>query len=89
MKYDKQDEELAKKEYLSMIDTFSNLEEFSHEWKGHWDDVEKESFTGRMVTIKGDRDKYMKHYLETKEVIENMDSWDRLDEEMEDYYSVD
>ena len=85
MKYDKKDEELAKKEYLSMIDTFSDFEEFGHEWKGHWDDIQKESFSGRIVTIKGDKDKYMRHYLETKKVIEDLDNWDKLDLEMDDY----
>lgn len=85
MKYDKKDEELAKKEYLSMIDTFSDFEEFSHEWKGHWDDIQKESFSGRIVTIKGDKDKYIRHYLETKKVIEDLDNWDKLDLEMDDY----
>ena len=85
MKYDEKDEELAKKEYLSMIDTFSDFEEFSHEWKGHWDDIQKESFSGRIVTIKGDKDKYMRHYLETKKVIEDLDNWDKLDLEMDDY----
>ena len=61
MSWTKQEEELAKKEYLLMIDTLSKNDEFKHDWTCNWDDFEKTSFGKKTQIIKGDKNKYMRY----------------------------
>ena len=77
MKWTKQYEELAKIEYLSMIDTLKNTDEFNGEWKGKWDSFEKETFGGRKAIIKGDKEKYMNYWIENQKIINDND-WDKI-----------
>ena len=57
MSWTKQEEELAKKEYLLMIDTLSKNDEFKHDWTCNWDDFEKTSFGKKSQIIKGDKNR--------------------------------
>ena len=86
MNWTKDEEQSAKKEYLSMIDALTSAEEFEHDWNGHWDDFEKESFGRKKTMVKGDKNKYMKYWLENQSII-NDTNWDKLDDEEwnEDY----
>lgn len=72
MIWDKEEEQIAKEEYLLMVSTLNLEEEFENEWKGHWDDKEVETFAGRISTIKGDRDKYMKYWVQNKIALEDV-----------------
>jgi hypothetical protein len=82
----KQEEELAKKEYLSMIDALKSAEEFEHDWSGNWDDFEKESFGRKKTMVKGDKHKYMKYWLENQDII-NDSEWNKINDndEWENY----
>lgn len=85
MKYTKREEELAKEEYLQMIDTLQNSEEFENEWCGEWDDFAKETFGKKGVLAKGDKNKYMKYWIENQKII-NDDDWARVEKiEYQDY----
>lgn len=77
-----EEEKLAKEEYLLMIDTLRNADEFHNEWVGEWDDFSRESFGKKKRMIKGDRDKYMKYWIEDQKIINDKD-WDKLKDEEE------
>jgi hypothetical protein len=83
MNWTKQEEELAKKEYLSMIDALKASEEFENEWIGEWEDFEKKSFGKKSSKIKGDKHKYMKYWLEDQSLI-NDTNWNKFEEEEQD-----
>jgi hypothetical protein len=74
------EEELAKKEYLSMIDALKSSDEFEHEWSGNWDDSYKEVFGKKKTKVKGDKHKYMKYWLENQSII-NDSNWNKLEED--------
>lgn len=76
MEWTLEDEKQAKKEYLSLIDTLRLEPEFELEWKGFWDDKMIESFTGKMTLIKGDKHKYMRHYIKNNKIFELIDDFD-------------
>lgn len=82
MKWTKDEENAAKKEYLSMIDALKSAEEFEHEWVGEWNDQEKQTFGKKRTKIKGDKHKFMKYWLEDQEII-NDSNWDKIDSEDE------
>lgn len=86
MNYTNKEEELAKQEYLSMIDALKSAEEFEHDWSGNWDDFEKESFGRKKTIIKGDKRKYMKYWLENQAIINDSD-WNKINDndEWENY----
>ena len=71
------EEELAKEEYLSMIDTLRNSEEFENDWTGEWNDFPKESFGKKIKMIKGDKNKFMKYWIENQNIINDLD-WANL-----------
>ena len=77
MNYTEQEEIEAKKEYLLMIGALTSSQEFSNEWAGEWDDFEKQSFGKKSQKIKGDKNKYMKYWLENQEII-NDSEWDKI-----------
>lgn len=80
-----EDEQNAKREYLSMIGALCETEEFEGEWKGEWDSFTKETFDGRKVKVKGDREKYMQYWLQNQSIINDSD-WNKLDDKKEDEY---
>ena len=82
MSWTKQEEELAKKEYLLMIDTLSENDEFKHDWTCNWDDFEKTSFGKKTQIIKGDKNKYMRYWLENQKIINDL-NWNKIEEEDE------
>ena len=82
MSWTKQEEELAKKEYLLMIDTLSKNDEFKHDWTCNWDDFEKISFGKKSQIIKGDKNKYMRYWLENQKIINDL-NWNKIEEEDE------
>lgn len=84
MNWTKQEEELAKKEYLSMIDALKNSDEFENEWIGEWDDFTKTSFGKKSTKVKGDKHKYMKYWLNDQEII-NDSNWNKITEEDDDF----
>lgn len=84
MNWTRQEEELAKKEYLSMIDALKNSDEFENEWLGEWDDFTKASFGKKSIKVKGDKHKYMKYWLENQAII-NDTNWNKLTEEDDDF----
>ena len=67
------EEELAKEEYLSMIDTLRNSEEFENDWTGEWNDFPKESFGKKIKMIKGDKNKFMRYWIENQKIINDLD----------------
>lgn len=77
-KWTNKEEELAKKEYLSMIGALKSSQEFEHEWCGEWDDTEKEVFGKKKSVVKGDKHKYMKYWIENQSII-NDKNWDKLE----------
>lgn len=77
-KWSKKDEEQAKKEYDSMISLFKESDEIGNEWRGHWDSIEKKLFNGKTVVVKGDKDKYMKYWIDNQSIINDTD-WDKID----------
>lgn len=79
MNWTSEDENMAKKEYLSMIGALKATDEFKTEWKGHWDAFEKEGF-GRKVMVKGDKNKYMMYWLENQKII-NDNNWNVIEKE--------
>ena len=85
MKWTKKEESQAKEEYLSMIDALIIAEEFEHDWKGHWDDFEKESFGRKKSIVKGDKDKFMKYWFENQDII-NDKNWDKITQDEDDEY---
>ena len=82
MSWTKLEEETAKKEYLLMIDTLCKNEEFKHEWTGSWEDFYKETFGKKPQKIKGDKNKYMKYWLENQKIIKDL-NWNKITEEDE------
>lgn len=84
MNWTKQEEELAKKEYLSMIDALKNSDEFENEWIGEWDDFTKTSFGKKSTKVRGDKHKYMKYWLNDQEII-NDSNWNKITEEDDDF----
>ena len=82
MSWTKQEEELAKKEYLLMIDTLSKNDEFKHDWTCSWDDFEKTSFGKKSQIIKGDKNKYMRYWLENQKIINDL-NWNKIEDEEE------
>lgn len=85
MSFTKEEEALAKKEYLSMIDALSKSEEFEHEWTGKWDDYEKQSFGKKKNKVKGDKHKFMKYWLENQDII-NDTNWNKINDEEDEYF---
>lgn len=85
MKWTKEEEQLAKKEYLSMVDTLKKTEEFEHEWSGEWDDYLKTPFGKKTVTVKGDKHKFMRYWKEYQDILED-EEWDKITNENEDNY---
>ena len=71
--WNKIEEELAKEEYLLMIDTLRNSEEFENDWTGEWHDFKKESFGKKIKTVKGDKNKFMKYWIENQDIINDTD----------------
>lgn len=80
MNWTRQEEELAKKEYLSMIDALKSSDEFENEWLGVWDDFTKTSFGKKSVKVKGDKHKYMKYWFEDQSII-NDTNWNKITED--------
>lgn len=74
----KQEEKLAEEEYLSMIDTLQSSSEFENEWTGNWNNFYKECFGKKDVLIKGDKEKYMKYWIENQKIINDLD-WDKVE----------
>lgn len=85
MKYwlDKE-EELAKEEYLSIIDTLRNSDEFENDWTGEWNDFPKDTFGKKIKMMKGDRNKFMKYWIENQKIINDLD-WNNIKEEDGDF----
>ncbi|MDR1018988.1 MAG: hypothetical protein LBM02_09855 [Lachnospiraceae bacterium] len=88
MKWSKEEEDIAKEEYLLMMDALRNSDEFGSEWKGKWDSYETETFAGKKIKVKGDRDKYMSYWIENQKVI-NDSNWNDFSNNNndEDYYN--
>lgn len=63
-----------------MIDTLQNSEEFQNEWSGQWESFCKETFGKKDVVVKGDKEKYMKYWLQNQKII-NDNSWNVFTEE--------
>ena len=82
MKWTKNEESEAKKEYLSMIDALTIAEEFQHDWTGYWEDFEKNTFGRKTSIMKGDKNKFMKYWFENQDII-NDKNWDKITEEDE------
>ena len=83
MNWTKHEEETAKGEYLSMIGALRTAEEFQHDWTGEWEDFKKEVFGRKNITVKGDKNKYMKYWFENQEIINDQD-WNNITKQ-EDY----
>ena len=77
MKWTVDDEIKAREEYLLMISTLQIADEFAGEWKGQWDNFHKETFTGKKVIVKGDKDKYMNYWIENQKII-NDNEWNNI-----------
>lgn len=77
------EEELAKEEYLLLISALQNSNEFENEWVGEWDDFKKESFGKKSTTVKGDKNKFMKYWIDDQKIINDTD-WDKINTE-DDY----
>lgn len=82
-KWNDNEEELAKEEYQSMIDTLRNSEEFENDWTGEWEDFQKETFGAKIKTIKGDKNKFMKYWIENQKIINDSD-WANIKIEKEE-----
>lgn len=80
MNWTSDDEQQAKKEYLSMIGALKSTEEFKSEWKGHWEPASTETFSGKKITVKGDKNKYMMYWLENQKVI-NDNNWNVIEKQ--------
>lgn len=87
MKWTKHEEETAKGEYLSMIDSLQTAEEFQHDWTGQWEDFKKETFGRKMAIIKGDKNKFMKYWFENQDIINDAE-WNNItkDEDYNEYF---
>lgn len=84
MNWTEKEEQLAKKEYLSMIDALKASEEFENEWAGEWDDFEKASFGKKNFKVKGDKHKYMRYWLENQSLI-NDSNWNKINTDDDDF----
>lgn len=84
MSYTQQEEEQAKEEYLLMIGALKSAEEFEHDWRGEWDDFEKQSFGKKKTKVKGDKHKFMKYWIENQKII-NDTNWNKIVDEEEWY----
>lgn len=71
MKYTKQEEQEAREEYDRLISSLSQDEEMMFKFKGHWEDKEIKNKFNRTIIEKGDKDKFIKFYLEDKKIIED------------------
>ena len=83
-----QEESEAKKEYLLMVDTLKDSEEFSKDWNGNWEDELREVFGHKKTKVKGDKTKYMKYWLENQALFNDLDNWNKIDnkEETDEYF---
>ena len=79
------EEELAKQEYLSMIDALRSTDEFQNEWIGEWEDSRKETFGKKGTLIKGDKNKYMKYWIENQKILNDQD-WNKITKDEYDEY---
>lgn len=79
------EEELAKQEYLSMIDALRSADEFQNEWVGEWEDSRKETFGKKGTLIKGDKNKYMKYWIENQKILNDQD-WNKITKDEYDEY---
>ena len=79
------EEELAKQEYLSMIDALRSADEFQNEWIGEWKDSKKETFGKKGTLIKGDKNKYMKYWIEDQKILNDQD-WNKITKDEYDEY---
>lgn len=79
------EEELAKQEYLSMIDALRSADEFHNEWVGEWEDSKKETFGKKGTLIKGDKNKYMKYWIEDQKILNDQD-WNKIKEDEDNEY---
>lgn len=79
------EEELAKQEYLSMIDALRSADEFQNEWIGEWEDSRKETFGKKGTLIKGDKNKYMKYWIENQKILNDQD-WNKITKDEYDEY---
>lgn len=84
MNWTKQEEESAKKEYLLMIGALKDSDEFENEWVGEWDDFSKNSFGKKSTKVKGDKNKYMKYWLEDQKII-NDSNWNKINDYDDDF----
>lgn len=79
------EEELAKQEYLLMIDALRSADEFRNEWVGEWEDSKKETFGKKGTLIKGDKNKYMKYWIEDQKILNDQD-WNKIKEDEDNEY---
>lgn len=79
------EEELAKQEYLLMIDALRSADEFHNEWVGEWEDSKKETFGKKGTLIKGDKNKYMKYWIEDQKILNDQD-WNKIKEDEDNEY---
>jgi hypothetical protein len=84
MNWSKQEEELAKKEYLSMIGALKDSDEFENEWVGEWEDFSRNSFGKKSTKVKGDKNKYMRYWLENQALI-NDSNWNKINDDDDDF----
>lgn len=84
MKWTLDDEIKAEGEYLAMIGALQFADEFAGEWKGQWENFEKETFTGKKVTVKGDKEKYMNYWIENQKII-NDNEWNNITNDNEHF----
>ena len=85
MKYTKQEEQEARTEYQLVIDTLMASSEFQNEWKGHWEDRRKQAFGNKPTKIKGDREKFMRYWIEDQKILKDTD-WNKLSEDDNEYF---
>ena len=52
-----------------MIDALRSADEFQNEWIGEWEDSRKETFGKKGTLIKGDKNKYMKYWIENQKIL--------------------
>ncbi len=63
MRWTKEEESLAKKEYDDLIKTLLKTKDFQKEWKGHWKDGVLRKHLGEKIVIQGDKKKYMNYLV--------------------------
>lgn len=76
MRYSKQEEEQAYKEYQTLLDTLEKNFDSSLGWSGKWEDHVDSS--GKKV--KGDKHGFMREWLKTKDIV-NDSKWNIIDED--------